>query len=70
MVVLTGRPLSEQVAVNEYCHKNGVKFISADIHGLFASVFVDLGEEVCYLASAHSRFSLNIAAFCRIDSTW
>jgi ubiquitin-activating enzyme E1 len=45
VVVLTERTTKEQITVNQFCHENGIGFISSDIRGLFASVFVDLGEK-------------------------
>jgi ubiquitin-activating enzyme E1 len=44
VVVLCDRPIKEQLAINAACHANGVKFIAADIRGLMASCFVDLGD--------------------------
>eukprot|EP00457_Paulinella_chromatophora_P001066 gb/GEZN01001068.1/.p1 GENE.gb/GEZN01001068.1/~~gb/GEZN01001068.1/.p1 ORF type:complete len:1020 (-),score=206.38 gb/GEZN01001068.1/:214-3273(-) len=43
VVVMTDKTVEEQLQVNSYCHEHGLKFISGDIRGLFAAVFVDLG---------------------------
>ena len=45
VVLLTDVSLSRQLAINDFTHANGVKFIAADTRGLFASVFCDLGNE-------------------------
>ncbi|KAJ3070096.1 hypothetical protein HDU98_006858 [Podochytrium sp. JEL0797] len=45
VVVLTDASLAEQHRVNEITHRNGIKFIAADMRGLFGSVFNDFGEE-------------------------
>lgn len=44
-VILTDTPLSVQIAVNEYCrsHKPPINFLSADVRGVFAHLFVDFG---------------------------
>lgn len=44
MVVLTNASLEEQKRINTYCHQNGIKFIYADTRGVFATAFVDFGE--------------------------
>ena len=31
-------------AVNQFCRKRGIKFISADCHGVFSRVFNDFGD--------------------------
>ncbi|PWW77708.1 ubiquitin-activating enzyme E1 [Tuber magnatum] len=43
-VVVAGIPLSAQLKVNEYCHKNGIPYVSAETRGLFGSIFCDFGE--------------------------
>jgi len=45
VLVMVGAPLSEQLKFNDLCRQFGVKFIAANIHGVFGSVFVDLGEQ-------------------------
>ncbi|GEQ72731.1 hypothetical protein JCM33374_g6419 [Metschnikowia sp. JCM 33374] len=42
-VVATNLSLEDQVRINEFTHTNDIGFISADVRGLFASLFVDLG---------------------------
>ncbi|ODV84134.1 hypothetical protein CANARDRAFT_177017 [[Candida] arabinofermentans NRRL YB-2248] len=44
VVVTTETPLVKQLEINKLTHDHGVKFISADLRGLFAQLFVDLGE--------------------------
>lgn len=43
-VVLTGKPLSVQLAVNDFCHEHGIAFITADTYGAFAWAFSDSGK--------------------------
>ncbi|ONH73678.1 Ubiquitin-activating enzyme E1 1 [Pichia kudriavzevii] len=45
VVVATDLPLSKQLELNELTHANNIKFISADVRGLFAQAFVDFGEK-------------------------
>ena len=45
VVVLTDTCLDEQKRINNYCHQHSIHFIYADIRGVFASAFVDFGEE-------------------------
>ena len=45
VVVATDLPLSKQLESNELTHANNIKFISADVRGLFAQAFVDFGEK-------------------------
>lgn len=44
-VVATNLSLEEQVSINEFTHAHDIGFIAADVRGLFASLFVDLGAE-------------------------
>ena len=32
------------IAINNYCHKNNIKFISADVYGPFAKTFNDFTD--------------------------
>jgi ubiquitin-activating enzyme E1 len=43
-VVLTDTPLSEQLAIADYCHKNGIFLVIADTFGLFGYIFTDFGK--------------------------
>ena len=43
-VVAAGIPLSAQLKVNEYCHKNKIPYVSAETRGLFGNIFCDFGE--------------------------
>ena len=45
IVVLTGVPLSEAVAINEACRKAESRFIMTDVAGLFGSLFCDFGDD-------------------------
>ncbi|TID13264.1 hypothetical protein CANINC_004950 [Pichia inconspicua] len=45
VVVATDLPLSKQLELNELTHAKGIKYISADVRGLFAQAFVDFGED-------------------------
>ncbi|KAH3830157.1 hypothetical protein DPMN_103395 [Dreissena polymorpha] len=43
-VILTEAPLTVQLKVNDFCRNNGIKFISADVYGVFAGAFCDFGD--------------------------
>jgi ubiquitin-activating enzyme E1 len=45
VVVLTETDIESQLRINEFTHKNNIKFISTDIRGLFGSLFVDFGDK-------------------------
>lgn len=45
VVVLTGTSLQDQITISEYCHKNGIYVVIADIFGLFGTIFTDFGEK-------------------------
>jgi len=45
VVVLTGTSLKDQVTLAEFCHKNGIFIVIADIFGLFGTIFTDFGKE-------------------------
>jgi len=45
VIVLTNTSLEEQKRVNAITHNNGIALIVADVAGLYAQVFNDLGEE-------------------------
>ncbi|KAJ9113011.1 hypothetical protein QFC22_006107 [Naganishia vaughanmartiniae] len=45
VVVLTDTPLAKQLEINDYCHANGIRFLSADVRGLFGTAFNDFGPE-------------------------
>ena len=44
VVVLTGTPLKDQIAISEFCHQNGIFLVITDIFGLFGSIFTDFGK--------------------------
>ncbi|KAJ1675270.1 E1 ubiquitin-activating protein [Spiromyces aspiralis] len=43
-VVVTSMPLSEQLNLSDFAHKNDIRFISTRTHGLFGMVFNDFGK--------------------------
>ncbi|GME93820.1 unnamed protein product [Ambrosiozyma monospora] len=45
VIVTTETPLTKQLEINEYTHSHGIKFINADLKGLFGQVFVDFGDK-------------------------
>jgi len=45
VLVLVGFPTETQLQYDKMCRAAGVKFIAANAHGVFASVFVDHGEK-------------------------
>ncbi|KKA27557.1 hypothetical protein TD95_002401 [Thielaviopsis punctulata] len=45
VVVLTNTPLKQQLAISDFCHKNGIYVIVADTFGLFGSIFCDFGDK-------------------------
>ena len=45
VVVLTGAPLKDQIAISDYCHEHGIFLIISDIYGLFGSIFTDFGKD-------------------------
>ena len=40
----TNTSLSKQVLFNDFCHANGIYFLSAEIRGLFGYAFNDFGS--------------------------
>ncbi|KAF3310626.1 E1 ubiquitin-activating protein [Orbilia oligospora] len=44
VVVLTETSIDDQLKINQFCRENKIYFISADIRGLFGSIFCDFGE--------------------------
>ncbi|KAJ9057189.1 E1 ubiquitin-activating protein [Entomophthora muscae] len=45
VVVVTETSLAKQLEINDFTHANNIKFISADIRGLFGMAFCDFGKE-------------------------
>jgi ubiquitin-activating enzyme E1 len=45
VVCVTDTPLAEQLRINGITHGNGIKFVSADVRGVFARLFCDFGPE-------------------------
>lgn len=44
VVVLTNTPLTEQLKIADFCHKNGIYLTIADTFGLFGYLFNDFGK--------------------------
>ena len=44
VVVLIEIPLAEQLLIAQYCHEQGVAFITSDVRGVFSTIFCDFGE--------------------------
>lgn len=44
VVVLTGTPLDDQLAISQFCHQNGIFLVITDTFGLFGSIFTDFGN--------------------------
>jgi len=44
-VILTETALDAQLKINDFCHKNEIAFISADVRGLFCWAFCDFGSK-------------------------
>lgn len=45
VVVLVGGTTEEQLALNDFTHANGIKFLWASAHGLFGAAFADFGPQ-------------------------
>lgn len=45
VIVLTNTPFKEQLAVADFCHRNGIYVIITDTYGLFGYIFTDFGEK-------------------------
>lgn len=45
VVVLTNTTIAKQVEIDEFARSKGIYFISADVRGLFGSVFNDFGDD-------------------------
>jgi len=45
VVVATHQPLELMLRVNDFCHRCHISFISSEIHGVFANIFCDFGDE-------------------------
>lgn len=50
-IVATDMSLEMQVKMNEFARQNGIGFIAADVRGLFASLFVDFGDNFSVIDS-------------------
>lgn len=49
MVILSEQSEKTNIAVNNFCRKNNIKFISTDCHGVFGRVFNDFGDDFLVL---------------------
>lgn len=45
VVVATECSYERQLSINDFCHNNGIKFISTDVAGVFGRCFCDFGPE-------------------------
>lgn len=45
VVVLTDSTTQQQLVINSFTHSHGIHFVSANVCGLFSSVFCDFGEQ-------------------------
>ncbi|XP_064632231.1 ubiquitin-like modifier-activating enzyme 1 isoform X2 [Lineus longissimus] len=45
VVVVTNSTLDEQLRINDFCHKKGIKLIVADTRGLCGQIFCDFGDD-------------------------
>lgn len=67
ILVLTDSSLSEALKYNEFCHANGIKFLWAEVPGVYASLFVDFPSPVP--DSAESAAQLGAAGHFVSDLT-
>ena len=44
-MILTEKTISTQIKIDNYCRKNNIKFISADVYGPWARHFNDFGDK-------------------------
>lgn len=47
IVVSVNQPLEYNIKIGNICHENKIKFILANVSGLFSQVFADMGEHLC-----------------------
>jgi molybdopterin/thiamine biosynthesis adenylyltransferase len=45
VIVLTESDYETIIAVNDYCHKKGIKFMAADAYGVYGRLFNDFGDK-------------------------
>ncbi|KAK5624896.1 hypothetical protein RRF57_000612 [Xylaria bambusicola] len=45
VVVLTNQSLQDQLVIGDYCHSKGIYVVSANLYGLFGSIFCDFGDK-------------------------
>lgn len=45
VIVLTESDYETVIAVNDYCHKKGIKFMAADAYGVYGRLFNDFGDK-------------------------
>ncbi|ODV75887.1 E1 ubiquitin-activating protein UBA1 [Cyberlindnera jadinii NRRL Y-1542] len=69
VIVAMDLSLEEQVKINNFTHANDIKFIAADTRGLFASIFVDFGEEFTIIDSTGEEPVSGIVSDIEPDGT-
>lgn len=68
IVVLTGVPLPEAMAINDACRAAGGRFIMTDTFGLFGTIFCDFGDEfVVYDTNGEEPTSAMLASVSNED---
>lgn len=71
VVVLTNSSHSERLEIGEFCHDNGIKFISCCMNGLAGGIFCDFGEEhVVYDSNGEACKSVMVAKVHQEDDKW
>lgn len=55
ILVLTDSSLADAVKYNEYCHAHGIKFLWAEVPGVYASLFVDFPGPIAGSAEADEQ---------------
>lgn len=61
--------LEDKIKLNNYCHKNGIKFISTETRGLFGNVFVDFGEDFTVIDTTGEEPRSGIVSDIEADGT-
>lgn len=61
--------LEEKVKINEFCHKNNIKFISTETRGLFGNIFVDFGDEFTVIDATGEEPKSGIVSDIEHDGT-
>ncbi|ODQ79323.1 hypothetical protein BABINDRAFT_62720 [Babjeviella inositovora NRRL Y-12698] len=69
VVVATETSLEQQVQINTLTHARNIKFIAADVRGLFAQAFVDLGPDFTVIDSTGEEPVQGIISDIETDGT-